>query len=130
MEHAYDAQPTKGRLDARIAPVAARQHGVFSRAQVMELSGTRNMVAHRIRAQRWEIAAPDVFRLGGSSPSWMQALMTACLTWGIGAVVYGCFKRQKVGPRASAPVPTAARRSVPAGRTPTPGWGAPPSPSP
>lgn len=44
-------------------------------------------MSHRVRTHRWERAAPGVFRLTGTTASWMQRLMTACLSWGIGAVI-------------------------------------------
>lgn len=87
MRPEYDAEPTRSLVDATVARVAARQHGVFSRAQAMAAGATRHMITHRVRTRRWEQAALDVFRLAGTRASWHQMLMTACLAWGVGAVV-------------------------------------------
>ncbi len=84
LEHAESGQLP---FDARVAGLAAAQHGVFSRPQVACFGGTKGVIRHRVDAGRWEQVAPDVFRLAGAPPSWRQSLMAACLAWGDGAVV-------------------------------------------
>lgn len=56
--------------------LAERQHGVFSVAQ----SGlTRDQIAARVARGELERARVGVYRIGGSPPTWEQAVMAACL---------------------------------------------------
>lgn len=87
MRRVSDAEPTQVRFDERAARVAAAQHGVFTRAQVVRLGATRGVIHHRLRTGRWEWLARDVFRVAGAPASWRQNLMAACLAWGEGAVI-------------------------------------------
>lgn len=87
MRHPVDAQPTQLRIDAAIARLGVSQHGVFSRAQVLRVGGTRGIIEHRLRTGRWEPASQGIYRLAGAPRSWRQDLIAACLAWGAGAVV-------------------------------------------
>jgi very-short-patch-repair endonuclease len=87
MRRAYDSDSTQARFDERLARLAATQHGTFARAQAARLDATKGMIQHRLRTGRWDRLASDVFRLAGSPPTWQQALLAACLAWGVGAVV-------------------------------------------
>lgn len=79
-----DAERPRESLDARIARLAQRQHGVFADRQAIASGATRNVIQRRIRAARWERAAPGVIRLAGTVATWRQSLMIACLAWGDG----------------------------------------------
>lgn len=87
MERLYDAGWSRESLDRHVATLASGQHGVFARTQVARLGATKDMIAQRVTAGRWERLGRDVFRLAGSPRSWRQSLMAACLGWGEGAVV-------------------------------------------
>jgi very-short-patch-repair endonuclease len=87
MRHPYDAGSAPLRIDEKLARLAARQHGVFSRTQAERLGATRGVISYRLRVGRWNQLSRDVFRLAGAPSSWRQDLMAACLAWGDGAVV-------------------------------------------
>jgi hypothetical protein len=74
-------------LDHRIAALARRQHGVFTRTQVESIGGQRGLIQHRLIAGRWEQVAHNVFRISGTPGGWRQALFVACLPWGAGATI-------------------------------------------
>ena len=87
MGREYRAEATRLTLDLQVSRLAAAQFGVFTRAQAMHFGATKDMVRHRLTYGRWQRMAPNVFRIAGTAPSWRQALMSACLAWGEGAVV-------------------------------------------
>ncbi len=74
-------------MDARIARVAARQHGLFSRAQAVEVGATMASIRSRLEAGRWMRSGPGVYRLTGVPVTWKQRALAACLVSGTGAVV-------------------------------------------
>src|SRR5438552_2925460 len=74
-------------MDRDIAGLAARQYGVFTRAQVRELGAGRSFIEHRSRAGRWEPVERSVYRLAGVPGSWRQTLLIAVFSWGPGATV-------------------------------------------
>lgn len=74
-------------MDARIARVAARQHGLFSRAQAVEAGATMASIRSRLEAGRWVRSGPGVYRLAGVPVTWKQRALAACLVSGTGAVV-------------------------------------------
>ena len=76
-------------VDLRIAELASRQHGAFSRAQVGDLGGDDAFAARRLRSGRWGRMWPGVYRLAGTPPSWEQTLVGSWLAGGDGAVVTG-----------------------------------------
>jgi very-short-patch-repair endonuclease len=65
--------------DARIAAVALRQHGAFSREQAVEAGFTRGMIDYRLATGRWAIADFGVYRSATTPPNWAQRLIAACL---------------------------------------------------
>jgi very-short-patch-repair endonuclease len=69
-------------IDQALSRVAASQHGVFSRAQAIAAGADRNIIYRRTAASRWERAHPTVFRMAGSSRTWQQRMLAACLCWG------------------------------------------------
>jgi len=74
-------------LDALLSRLAARQYGVFSRAQALELGLSPGQIDRRITTRRWEAILPCVYRAGGAPSTGRQAAMAACLWGGDGAVV-------------------------------------------
>lgn len=54
--------------------LAERQHGLFLRAQAVDLGLTPAAIKHRLRTGRWEVIAVGVYRLPGSPPTWEQRL--------------------------------------------------------
>jgi hypothetical protein len=70
----------------RLADIARRQHGVFTRAQALEAGLTRHQLQHGTATTRYERIAPGVYRLAGTPPSWHQSVVTAVLAGGDGAV--------------------------------------------
>jgi len=73
-------------VDKALRHLAARQHGVFSRAQAVASGADRNTIYRRTAAAHWERLHPHVFRVPGSSRTWSQRALAACLCWGEGAV--------------------------------------------
>src|SRR5438445_1781533 len=78
---------TKLLPDQRIAALAARQYGVFSRKQAQAVGAGKNVIDHRVASGRWERAAYGVYRVSGMAGSWRQSLMISCLAWGAGATI-------------------------------------------
>lgn len=66
-------------VDRKIAKVAARQYGVFSRDQALAVGATPRVIQYRIETGRWERIFPGVYKLSGSPDSWQLSLMSACL---------------------------------------------------
>jgi hypothetical protein len=73
------------RADASIAAVAASQYGAFSRAQARECGLTDRQIRLRIASGRWERLALHTFRIAGTTASWRQRLLAACIAAGPGA---------------------------------------------
>jgi very-short-patch-repair endonuclease len=65
--------------DARVASVALRQHGAFSREQAIDVGFTRGMIDYRLATGRWAITDFGVYRSASTPTSWAQRLMAACL---------------------------------------------------
>jgi hypothetical protein len=74
-------------MDAALARIAARQHGLFVRSQVLEVGLTDAMIEFRIRTGRWVRVCPGLYRLAGVPVTWAQRALGACLVAGPGAVV-------------------------------------------
>lgn len=71
--------------DRRCAALAEGQYGVISLDQALGVGLTRPMIDHRLVAGRWGQVLPGVYRLAGTSSSWEQILMAACLHAGEGS---------------------------------------------
>jgi very-short-patch-repair endonuclease len=74
-------------LDARIAALARSQHGVMSRAQVIDAGMSRRQIDVRVQTGRLEYVLPAVLRISGSSATSRQAAKAATLWAGDGAVL-------------------------------------------
>src|SRR5688572_18463796 len=66
-------------MDLRIAAIAARQFGVFTRRQALEVGFGRRAIEHRLRAGRWQRVRWGVYRMAGALSGWRQDVMAACL---------------------------------------------------
>jgi hypothetical protein len=109
-------------LDAWIAALAARQHGVFSRAQIAARGATRWKIGARLASGRWVELHPFVYAIAGSPGTYERGLLAAVLGLPPGSIasrraaaaLYGVpgFKRTVL--EASTPKPR-RRRVAPAG---------------
>ncbi len=74
-------------LEVVISRLAARQHGLVSRAQVLGLGATVAMIEHRLATGRWIRVGGGVYRLAGVPVTWRQRALAACLIAGPQAFV-------------------------------------------
>ena len=74
-------------IDLLVADLAARQLGVFTRAQVSRVGVTDDMIRGRVGNGRWGVMHPGVFRLAGTPPTYEQARLASWLAAGPGAAV-------------------------------------------
>jgi hypothetical protein len=74
-------------IDAAMAELAGRQHGVFSRDQLLAAGGSDRMVSRRLAAGRWVRVGPGVYGLPGHPGGFRRRLMALVLVAGHGAVV-------------------------------------------
>lgn len=74
-------------IDARIAALAAIQHGVIARGQVLSCGGSRSLIDRRVRAHRWEPVHPGVYAVVGSPASFERDVWAAHLAVGAHSVV-------------------------------------------
>lgn len=73
--------------DARIACIASRRVGVFTRSEALEVGASPRVIDYRLHIGRWEPLHPGVYRIAGATPgSWRQAIVAACLAAGPPAV--------------------------------------------
>lgn len=70
--------------ELRCLRVAARQHGVVSRAQVLETGVSSDQLGRRRRCGAWQRLFPGVFRVEGAPSTWRQRLKAAALWAGEG----------------------------------------------
>lgn len=73
-------------LEERVAVVAAGQHGVITRAQLLAAGFTGGAVRSRVRAGRLTVLHRGVYRVGPLEAPWARE-MAAVLAGGAGAVV-------------------------------------------
>lgn len=73
---------TTSTVDARIARIAARQAGRFSRAQALAVGITDSSVLRRLRSGRWERVHPGVYALAGAPRTWIGDVWAAVLATG------------------------------------------------
>lgn len=92
--------------DARIAALAARQHGVVSLAQVEELGGNRTLAVRRCRAGHWHRDGPSVYAIGGPPRTYARRVITALLSIGppVAASHRTAARLWGVGGSAAAPI--------------------------
>lgn len=68
--------------ERRLARIAIRQHGVFSREQACAAGVARRTLYYWIASGRWDEVHPGVYKVGGAPSSWHQSLMATILAWG------------------------------------------------
>jgi very-short-patch-repair endonuclease len=73
--------------DARLAKIAARQHGVVTLGQIEEAGITREAAYKRARRGRLHRLHRGVYAVGHRAPSWRGRWMAAVLACGEGAVL-------------------------------------------
>lgn len=71
-------------VDAALARLASRQHGVFSRPQAMVVGADDGLLHRRVRAGRLERVSAGVYRLPHTSSSFRQRLLSAVFAAGSG----------------------------------------------
>jgi hypothetical protein len=64
--------------DHQIAALATHQHGVFRLGQAEAVGFTRDQREFRVRAGRWLVPHPGVFRIAGIPESWRTRLLESC----------------------------------------------------
>jgi hypothetical protein len=64
--------------DRAIAALAERQYGVFTSAQARDVGFTRDQRDKRLRAGRWLLTHPGVYRIAGVPASWRGQLLADC----------------------------------------------------
>lgn len=74
-------------MDARIARIAAVQHGLFTTSQAKSAGATIGAIRHRVLSGRWHVLGAGVYRLAGVPVTWKQRALAACMISGPGAVV-------------------------------------------
>src|SRR5438132_2596682 len=82
MRALYDENHRQKSVDKRVAAIAAKQHGVFTRVQARRCDAADGAIRWRLRAGRWERLHPSVYRLAGAPKTWRQQAMAACLFLG------------------------------------------------
>jgi hypothetical protein len=73
-------------LDAAIADVAVKRHGLVSRDDLVRLGATEKQIRHRKGVGRLEELSPLVFRVPGAPRTPQQTLLAAVIDAGRGAV--------------------------------------------
>jgi len=73
--------------DRRVAHLASKQHGVFSRAQAKNAGLTDSAIRNRVSAGRWQCLHRGVYRIEGAPTGWLPSLAAAWMAWGPWAVV-------------------------------------------
>lgn len=73
--------------DTRLLGLAARQHGIVTRAQAIQMGLTKSMVETRVRRGRLERIHPGVYCVGGAPRTFEQKACAAAAWAGPGAVV-------------------------------------------
>lgn len=68
--------------DHAINAIAAGNHGLVTRAQLLTAGLRPGQIDHRLASGRLERVQPEVYRAGGSPPSTAQQLVAACLASG------------------------------------------------
>jgi len=76
-------------IDKLIAGIASLQHGLFSRAQVIDAGGDDALIIRRLVAGRWIKVHPGVYSMPGWPDSWHRRLWAMYLALGEDAVVAG-----------------------------------------
>jgi very-short-patch-repair endonuclease len=87
VDDAECVQPCNESADARIAAIADRQFGVFSRRQAFAAGFSERQIQLRITGKRWESVYRGVYRIVGSPATLQQSALAGALYAGDGALV-------------------------------------------
>src|SRR4051794_28778514 len=88
--------------DRAITSIAAAQHGVFTASQADDVGFEDYQREYRVRAGRWELVHPGVYRIGGAPKSWRASLLASC--WAVRAPSRRTARRRALwGGRGGAP---------------------------
>jgi Transcriptional regulator, AbiEi antitoxin/Protein of unknown function (DUF559) len=68
--------------DRRLAMLAERQHGLFTKAQAESIGLSLNAIKRRLRSGRWVLTHEGVYRVGGVPPAAGQRMLAAVLAVG------------------------------------------------
>ncbi|MDZ7677482.1 MAG: type IV toxin-antitoxin system AbiEi family antitoxin domain-containing protein [Acidimicrobiales bacterium] len=103
-------------IDAAVAKLARRQHGVFTLRQLLSVGGTKQMARRRCERGVWRSPARGVLAITGVPGSFEQRVMIAILACGDGAIASHRTAAQLLGisSRTTAPIEV----SVPYERNP------------
>ncbi len=74
------------RVDVDLGRIAARQHGLVTRAQAQRAGASEAAVRHRVAGGRWATVDSGVYRIAGAPVTWESSVMAAVLALGPGAV--------------------------------------------
>jgi hypothetical protein len=69
-------------VDAAVAGVSRRQHGAFSRAQILRAGGGDGLIRSRVRTGVWVRLANGVYASADVQPTWHRQVMAATLVHG------------------------------------------------
>lgn len=103
--------------DERAARVAARHHGLITRAQARECGLTDRQVDGRVRSGRWERLHLGVYRIAGVPPSVEQACYAAVLAAGPTARASGPSALALLGVGSAPSPPTITVQPTASGRS-------------
>ena len=87
MRRAYDTSGNNHCPDAALAAVAARQHGVVSRAQLLALGLTKDAIRRRVERKRLQRVHARVYAVGHTALTVDSRRMAAMLACGRGALL-------------------------------------------
>jgi Transcriptional regulator, AbiEi antitoxin len=104
--------------DQRAARVAARRHGLITRAQALGCGLTDAQLCTRVRAGRWERLHHGVYRIGGAPATVEQTAYAAVLAAGLDARACGLSALSLLGVGVAPIVPTILVPANSSGRTP------------
>jgi very-short-patch-repair endonuclease len=78
-----------GSVDLVVGRLAARQHGVFSRAQALAHGMSARQIHRRVSQGRWDSPLPTVFRIVGSGDARQRAMAAALWAGDLALVSHG-----------------------------------------
>lgn len=90
----------------RLRAVANRQHGIVSRAQILESGVSRRVIDRRIASGEWDRVLPSTYKVRHDADRWRQRLWGAALWLGPRAVVShrAALALHRLGPAQGAPL--------------------------
>ncbi len=85
------------RPDDQLRRLAASQHGLVTREQVLGTGLSRQSLERRLKSRRLQKLGWHVYLLGGAEPSWKQLALAACLDHGPYAALSHASAAKAVG---------------------------------